>query len=231
MRLNEANDIFPLLDETLLEDEQARVDTGAAAQVYVVRDFRRKFPSSTVEFLAPRGSQKTDIIMTMKSGQKVHLEVKVAGMRITAYDCSIRRGETDPLLDWAARTLPQNKNKLSFTQLMDELRKMDKRIGFPGDPGCAKSGKVPAFPLTGPDVLSELRKQLVDRYKSKGDNYLALVIPGTNRVQYYYISGQFIRGLHADKFPKIARAQFDTYGWDPKSGDAIRAAIKVFVTP
>jgi hypothetical protein len=231
MRLFEANNPFPLLVEGWEEDEQTRIDTGAAAQIFVVRDFRRKFPSSTVTFQAPRGSQKTDIIMTMKNGEEVHIEVKVAGARITAYDRSIRRGETDAMLDWAASTLPNNKLKLSFTQLMDEVRKQDKRVGFPGDPGVAKSGKVPAFPLKGAAVLGQLRKQLMDRYKDKGDNYLALVVPGSNQVKYYYISGPFLRALHADKFPTLSRAQFDTYGWDPKSGDAVRAAIKVFISP
>jgi hypothetical protein len=229
MRLVEANNPFPLLENE--EDEQTRVDTGAAAQVFVIRDFRRKFPSSKATFLAPRGSQKTDIIMTMKNGEEVHIEVKVAGMRITAYDSSIRRGESDAMLDWAASTLPNNKHKLSFSQLIDEVRKQDRRVGFPGDPGVAKSGKVPAFPLTGAAVLNELRKQLIARYKERGDHYLALVVPGTNEVKYYYISGPFLRALHADKFPTLSRAQFDTYGWDPKSGNALRAAIKVFISP
>ncbi len=229
MRLFEANDPFPLLENE--EDEQTRLNTGAAAQVHVIRDFRRKFPSSKVTFTAPPGSQKTDIIMTMKDGQDVHIEVKVAGMRITAYDCSIRRGDTNPLLDWAVSTLPNNPRKLTFTQLIDEVRKQDKRVGFPGDSGVAKSGKIPAFPLNGASVLKQLRQQLMDRYQQKGDNYLALVIPGSNEVKYYYISGPFLRGLHAEKFPKISKAQFDTYGWDPKSHDAIRAAIKVYIAP
>lgn len=229
MRLIEVNDPFPLFENE--EDEQVRLNTGAAAQVHVIRDFRRKFPSSKVTFTALPGSQKTDIIMTMKDGNEVHIEVKVAGMRITAYDCSIRRGDTNPLLDWAVSTLPNNPHKLTFTQLIDEVRKQDKRVGFPGDPGVAKSGKIPAFPLSGASVLNQLRQQLINRYKEKGDNYLALVIPGSDEVKYYYISGSFLRGLHAEKFPKLSKAQFDTYGWDPKSGDAIRAAIKVYIAP
>lgn len=229
MRLFETKEVFPLLENE--EDEQSRVSTGAAAQIFVVRDFRRKFPSSKLTFKAPPGSQKTDIIMTMKDGTAVHLEVKVAGMRITAYDSTIHRGDTDALLDWAASTLPNNPQKLSFSDLIDTVRQQDRRVGFPGDEGVAKSGKVPAFPLKGPAVLSQLRQQLMNRYKEKGDNYLALVIPGTNQVQYYYISGPFLRGLHAEKFPTLSRAQFDTYGWDSKSGNGLRAAIKVYISP
>lgn len=231
MRLFEANDPFPILTEGWEEDDQERVSNGAMAQVFVARDFRRRFPSAKLTFKAPPGSQKTDIIMTMKDGTPVHLEVKIAGARITAYDTSIRRGDTDPLMDWAASTLPNNPRKLSFSDLIDAARQQDKRVGFPGDEGVAKSGKVPAFPLQGPAVLSQLRTQLMNRYKEKGDNYLALVTPGSNKVSYYYISGPFLRGLQAGKFPSLSKAQFDTYGWDSKSGNALRAAIKVFISP
>src|SRR5271156_4701329 len=99
MRLFEAKDPFEL--EEFEEDEQTRIANGAAAQAVVVRDFQKKLPSSTLTYQAPPGSQKTDIIMTMKDGKPVHIEVKRVGSRITAYDVSIGRGDTNPLLDWA----------------------------------------------------------------------------------------------------------------------------------
>jgi hypothetical protein len=228
MRLYETNDIFPFLAEGWEEDDQERVDTGAAAQEFITRDFRKKIPSK-VEYVAPRGSQKTDIIMMLKTGQPIHIESKVAGARITAYDKSIGRGEEDPLLDWITRLLPDNKHKLSFTQYVDAVRQMNKKVGFPGDPGVAKSGKPPKVTITDPKVLSQLRRQLKDRYLKRGDNYLALVTPGSNNVRYFYIGGPMLRQLHPEKIPAINRAVFDTYGYDAKSGLRMRAAIKVFL--
>lgn len=228
MRLVKINDPFLT---TLEEDEQVRVTKGAIAQQIVIDDFKRKFPASKVKYVAPPGSQKTDIIMSLGSGNDVHIEAKVAGQRITVYDASVRRGDTNELLDWTARSLPFNKQKLSFSELIDSIRRADPRVGFPGDKGVAKSGKVPAFQVTSRPVLTALRAQLQKRYQERNDNYLALVNPTSHRVRYYYISGPMLRGLHPLKFPEINKAAFDTYGWDPKSRDALRAAIKVFVQP
>jgi hypothetical protein len=229
MRLAEAKDPFELYPSWTEEDEQVRIANGARAQRAVINDFKSRIPKSRVKFVAPPGSKKTDIIMVTPDGQEVHIEAKIAGTRITAYDASIRRGDSNELLDWAAMSLPFNKKRLGFSQLIDAIRRQDKRVGFPGDPGVAKSGKVPAYQFTEPAVLDELGKQLKARYMSRGDNYLALVDPATDRVRYHYISGPVIRGLQARRFPKLVRAGFDTYGWDPKSGNALRAAIKVFI--
>ncbi len=231
MRLFEAKDPFELFEGYEEEDEQTRIATGAAAQKVVVKDFQKKFPASELTYQAPPGSQKTDIIMTTRDGTPVHFEVKVHGARITAYDSSLRRGDTDPLLDWAVSTLQSNKEKLTFTQLVDRMRTQNKKYGFPGDEGVAKSGGVPALRLSGPAVLSELRKQLIKRYLERKDNYLALVDPTTSHVAYCYIQGPFLRALHPQKFPKIRAAVFDSYGYDFKSKDKLRAAIKVFLEP
>lgn len=225
MLLHESKDPF------LSEDEQIRVKNGYIAQRHVIKWLKSRFPAGKVTYTAPSGSQNTDIIFQMKNGQKVHFEVKMAGSKITAYDASIGRGGKDEILDLVATTLPYNQKKIPFTQMIDEIRFNDPSVGFPGDPGVAKSGKIPALRITNSRALNMLRLLLKKRYISKGDNYLVVVNLETPVPTFYYISGPLFDGFHSRDFPELIAAQFDTYGWDCKSKHNLRAAIKVFLKP
>lgn len=223
MRLFESKDPFQIL----WEDDQARIELGNRAQLQVAKDIKRKFPRSELISMSARSSKKTDIEMNINPKLPIKIEVKYIKDKVTIYDALLQRGQRDPFLDWYASRLPFNQQGLSFTQLIDLQREQDKSIGFARDKGTApNTGKVPAWWLTSPQVLSKLRDILIKRYVERDDNYFA-VVNTDGKVAYFYLQGPVVPALGKIPFPQILRAKTDTYGSAPPG--CVRAAVKAYL--
>ncbi len=199
-----------MLVSELFESDQARVDIGGSAQATFARAFKRKYPKSRIVSISPRSSKAADIIVKHE-GQKLQFEIKArTGPEKTnvVYNTTLRRGDRDPVLDSFARS----RGKDSFSALIDSYRKKDSQIGFPGDKGVVKSGKIPReFYSDDPDVLSKLRAHVIKHLQANGDNYFAIHDMSTGTTSIYF-TGLGDNILGAKPYPKLTSVQLDTYG-------------------
>jgi hypothetical protein len=103
----------------------------------------------------------------------------------------------------------------------------DSTIGFPGDKGTSKSGKLPSdFKFYNKSVLNStlLRKIIIDHFAEGGDNYFALHSRSLNAVKMYYTGhGENVLGL--EELPQLSFFGFMTYGG--VSSGRMRSGIKV----
>ena len=103
----------------------------------------------------------------------------------------------------------------------------DSAIGFPGDKGTSKSGKLPSeFKFYNKSVLNGplLRKIIVDHFAEGGDNYFALHSRSLDAVKMYYTGhGKNVLGL--EELPQLSFFGFMTYGG--VSSGRMRSGIKV----
>jgi len=207
---------------------QARVGTGSKSQD-IIRDQLKDEYGSDYEFIssAAPGSTKPDLVVRVDN-QEIQFEIKGQSSStapITFFDKSVRRGQTVELLDELAQTFSNNKFK-TFTKLIDFYRKKDKTIGFPGDEGVVKSGKLPPELTIEDDrrLLNKLRITILRHFKNGGDNYFAIHNRTHDEVKIYHTKFGS-NPLSEDPVPTFQRFSLQTYGGP--SGGAMRVGLKI----
>jgi hypothetical protein len=207
---------------------QTRLRTGAIAQMKVGEWVKSTWDKKEIDIIstAQKGSTKADLILSV-SGHPVQFEVKGTGSvnaAITLFDKSIRRDTHNELTDEFARIVSSGIH-VNFVDLVDEYRKIDNSIGFPGDVGVGKSGKLPSkFKITDVDTLMQLREILITHFKSNNDNYFA-VYDWVNGKTDAYWTGYGENVLELPPLPQLKTFSLQTYGGP--SGGAMRVGLKV----
>lgn len=214
------------------QNTQTRVSKGAEAQeTFVVRlaaHFGSKF---TVISTSPTSSQAPDLIAKF-GNRKIQFEVKGRASHtapITFFDKSIRRGGSDQMLNDVASAF-SNGQYNTFEEMIDGYRQTNPQVGFPGDEGTPKSGKLPPeFRVRDNPVLQQqVRDHLIAHFQLSNDNYFAAINRNTGRAEVYW-TGVGINPLQAPEFPAVTFVVLDTYGG--AYNGAMRVALKVELDP
>jgi hypothetical protein len=123
-----------------------------------------------------------------------------------------------------ASVIPSSVKKMN--QLVDFYHDYsDSSVGFPGDQGVIKSGKLPKeFEITDKRFLIELRKLVLDHFAKGGDNYFSIHFRSTDAINSYY-TGHGKNVLEYEPVPELKFFGFMTYGG--VSGGKMRSGIKV----
>lgn len=211
---------------------QKRVESGKIAQEKVAEYIKSLNTDKKIETIhnAKQGSNNPDLLLDI-DGRIVQIEVKnknnLSGF-ITLFDKSVSRNKKNVFLDDLTEAFVIKNDYLlennihDFESVVDYYRRFDSSIGFPGDKGVNKSGKLPPELISScPDVCEYFRKVILDNMIERNDDYFALV--SATGVYVYAISDKNI--LNLPKFPKLLRVGLITYG-GPSSG-AMRVGIKV----
>lgn len=209
---------------------QSRLETGAQTQDLIadkVREMVDEDADVEVVSVAKKGSTAPDVVMKI-NGKRVQFEVKgtsSASAPITLFDKSMRRGKKDELLDMFADVVTNGEAE-TFEQAVDLYREEDPTIGFPGDEGVGKSGKLPlAFRVDSSDktTLRTFRDELIKHFEDGGDNYFVVHNRTKDTVDIYHVFGP--NPIKADKFPQLKQFDVRTYGGP--SGGAMRVGVKI----
>lgn len=194
-----------------------RVETGHQAQMSVV-DLLINEHQATLKTVANIGSNKVDICV-IKNEQELNFEVKKPSKKWVSIleKTSRRRKATDIFDDIVAEVTFEE--HLSLSSLIEKCRQTDTKIGYPGDVGVIKSGKLPKFNLTNhlEYVRSTIRRWLI----SNNIHYLVLV---DDSIRIFNVSDP-LGIITTDTIPPIIKARIDTYGAS-KDG-AMRVVLKV----
>ena len=204
---------------------QNRVAMGAAAQEsvkqYVFDAAGNLCLSAAYVDGAPPGSNRPDLIMNVDS-LLVQFEIKGApslSSTITLFDKSVRRGQ-ETLLDRFC-------GPLGYDTLEDCINASDDpSVGFAGDPGVVKSGKMPTelFNVRDEALLYNFRRSIIDHFAESGDSYFAVYDRGAGETACYF-TGHGRNALSCAELPELASFSLSTYG-GPSSG-ATRVGVKV----
>lgn len=211
--------------------KQSRVAMGATAQEKILEQLKKELGEENVELVstAPVGSAKPDLVVRIGKGQYqfVQFEIKGTGglkAPITVFDKSARRGQVPELLDKVAVAYTGGQAQ-DFTEMVDMYRAEDKTIGFPGDEGTGKSGKLPgALRTTDPEKLSNVRKVILDHFHESGDDYFAIYERESGDV-HIFDTGRIMGPLDVADMPPFKKMVLATYG-GPSAG-AMRVGFKI----
>lgn len=204
----------------------ARVLKGDETQRRVLASLQHNLEQEVeLVSIAPKSSRNPDLVVLI-GGIYQQFEIKgsqnPAKSHVTVYDKSTGRDSQHPELEAFAQT----HSNCSFVELVDRYRTNDLSVGFPGDPGVVKSGKLPnAFKITSAEELSKFRQMLLDRFAVCGDNYFTIVNHSRPEESLTFFTGHGINVLNAPLFPELGSFAVDTYG-GPSSGK-MRTGIKI----
>ena len=207
-------------------NSQSRVAMGEAAQKSVC-DFAesRAFTSNlNIEFKssAPPGSNSPDLVYTMEDGT-IQFEIKGApsfNSTVTLFDKSVRRG-SPTFLDRFVEPL----GFVTLDDCVDHHRNEDTTIGYAGDPGVVKSGKLPAvLDVCDPELLVDFHGVIKNHFAESGDNYFAVYNRTTDGTAAYH-TGHGDNALCLPDLPMLTQFKLATYG-GPSNG-ATRIGVKV----
>jgi len=205
---------------------QSRLSCGSNAQLNVVNHLKQTFGNMQVQSIAKIGSTKADLVVDM-GGSTVQFEVKgTSNTRapITLFDKSMKRGKRNHVLDSAARVISQNA-VTCFSDLVDMHRRRDKTIGFPGDVGVYKSGRLPkGLELTDTTTLNDIRQSIIEHFHENADNYFAVNDYNNGTVNVFW-TGYGDNVLESPMFPELKKFTMRTYG-GPSAG-SMRVGVKV----
>ena len=114
----------------------------------------------------------------------------------------------------------------SMTALVDFYRIYgNSEVGFPGDKGVIKSGKLPKeFEVTDTTFLEHAHELIQEHFAENSDNYFAVHFRTDNTVKMFF-TGYGKNTLKLPKLPKLTFFGFMTYGG--VSGGKMRSGIKV----
>lgn len=207
---------------------QSRVQSGSEAQEKIFDFISNIVGNENVKLVstAKKGSTLADLVVDVKNNT---IQIEVKGTQsdtapITFFDKSARRNQSNEILDKFAKIFSKNKYK-SFTELVDSYRKNDPTIGFPGDEGVGKSGKLPsAFNVSDSETLKQLKQILLDHFAENNDNYFAIYNSSNKQVKMFY-TGHGKNVLKLPLLPDLKSFSVKTYGGP--SGGAMRVGIKV----
>jgi hypothetical protein len=119
----------------------------------------------------------------------------------------------------------------SLEELIDIYREIDMAVGFPGDEGVKKSGKLPPILRVRDDtsILSAARSAVLAHFCRTEDNYFAVYNrDGPTSVELFY-TGHGPNTLGAPMFPDLDAATLDTHGGPYNK--SMRVALKVQLNP
>lgn len=205
---------------------QSRLSCGSNAQINVVNHLTQTFSDIQVRSIAKIGSTKADLVVDI-DGVVVQFEVKgTSNTRapITLFDKSMKRGKRNQVLDSAARVISQNA-VTCFSDLVDMHRCRDKTIGFPGDVGVYKSGRLPkGLELTDTNTLNDIRQSIIEHFHENADNYFAVNDYNNGTVNVFW-TGYGDNVLKSPMFPELKKFTMRTYG-GPSAG-SMRVGVKV----
>lgn len=222
---------------------QQRVNHGAAAQKTVNEYIqeRAKKLGLMYEFVstAPPGSTIPDLVVKL-DGRNQQFEIKGASSQtapITLFDKSARRESYDPWLDdltdvfidnlpGLKEGLTANNYSKTFAGVMDYYQnEVDPKIGFAGDEGVIKSGRLPGdFRTEDPEILKPMLQEIKDHFAEGGDNYFVVYNRTVGEFRLFHTGfGQNL--LKAPKLPPLKKFELSTYGG--ASSGSTRVGVKV----
>lgn len=216
-----------MTDKTTQVVKQTRQNSGYISQLIVSDTLTRLYNTQLVS-TAKIGQQIPDLVVAC--GDKlIQIEIKGRSKRYTDLvfaEKSIRRGgvQSKTLTDLA--TICSKGQITCFEQLIDSYRIDDKAIGFPGDNGVIKSGKIPKQLTIRDDqhMLDAIRQQTIAWIQQSGNNYFAIHNRSQQTIQMFY-TGLGENVLNMPELPTFTQASLTTYG-RPYKG-AMRVALKI----
>lgn len=207
---------------------QPRYYTGAKAQEIIKQRFEHLY-NDKFEFIsmAQPASKLPDLVIKLHE-RPLQLEVKgrdTANSNITFFDKSIRRGETSNTLNKLC-SIFTHERYADFEQMMDSYRNVTPAIGFPGDVGTPKSGKLPQIlkATNAHDISNQVREMLVSHFFDHQDNYFAVITHKIAGQIEIYHTGFGENPLNAPLFPQLSHVMLGTLGGSYKG--SMRVAIK-----
>lgn len=222
----------------IFEATQGRVIQGHSSQEQTIHFLKRLAKGKQFELISSSrpGSKLPDIVAKIND-VPVQFEVKGRssgiGGQISIFNLSATRGIRNKLLDTIA-SIFEDKN-VSFEQAIDQHRKKNPLIGYPGDQGALTSGKVPpTWKTSDSSKIDKFKKIIINHLHSKGDNYL--IIHDRNQEKHYiFWTGLGQNVLNAPPLPPIRYIVADTGGGanlkrqqqGVRSGNSLRFAIKI----
>lgn len=229
---------------------QGRVGSGSKTQDMAAAYIKESAFNAGIEVeeefkTARPGSTLPDLEMTI-SQKKTQFEIKGTNNRtapITFFDKSVRRNSLVPKVineiaevyiqtlsigSQRVSTLMQTRKlKRDFVGLMDLYRAFDPSIGFAGDKGTVKSGKLPAaFSITNNSTLRKLRDVILKHFREGGDDYFIVHNRSNDKYEVYFVGGGDAGNvLKAKDLPMFKSFTLATYGG--ASGGATRVGLKI----
>lgn len=208
---------------------QTRVELGFSVQTLFAKTIVRTFKKTKILAISPSSSQREDVIIDF-AGQPLQFEVKARLKPFSSnivYEKTLRKGQNDFVFDTFADKFSKGKFQ-SFSELMNFYKQnIDPRVGFPGEEGTPKSGKIPLhFKTNDVSFLELLRVTSMQRFQKKGDNYF-VIYDHSDKNFYVFHTGLEPNLLKAGPFPHFDSAKVDTYGGAYKGG--MRVAFKAVI--
>jgi hypothetical protein len=213
---------------------QKRLHTGAFAQDFIRQRLEQKYCDSyNFISMAHPGSRIPDLIVQIDSN-KLQFEIKgrdTAQSPITFFDKSARRGKTSDVLNRMCNIFTCGVHA-DFEQMINHYRLSNPAVGYPGDVGTPKSGKMPPeFRIRNDDGLAaQVRAELLDHFRLNGDNYFVVFNRKNVHNAEIFHTGHGPNPLNAPMLPRLDFVSLDTHGGAYKG--SMRVAIKGhFISP
>jgi hypothetical protein len=113
-----------------------------------------------------------------------------------------------------------------FEALIDHFRSKDNTIGFGGDEGVARSGKIPRCLMSDdPYILAELSRCIIKHFEENDDHYFAIFDRSSNQPHVFYVGLDPMDNIfRMPRLPELVYGGFQTYGGISHS--ATRIALK-----
>jgi len=188
--------------------------------------------------IAPVGSQAPDLVVKLED-QTQQFEIKGQGSAsapITLFDKSARREKYPDFLDdlaecyiegidYLKEDMTKLKMPMSFLGIMDYYRRIENTVGFAGDVGVVKSGKLPSDLKTSDSYITKkIDGFILDHFHESKDNYFTVFNRSSNDMKIYHTDyGDNILGV--EDMPPIKRVELATYGG--ASGGATRIGLRI----
>ena len=229
---------------------QQRIGAGSKTQdmvgKYILEHaYKNSIPFEDKFVTARPGSTLPDLVMTI-DGKRVQFEIKGTNNRtapITFFDKSVnRRNPPAELIEEIAKVymdrlkvkgtkvsqgMRRNKIKLNFVGMIDYYKLVDPTYGLAGDPGVIRSGKLPVeFAVTQRDILTDMRKVILEHFAEGGDDYFVIHNRSTNKFEIYFVGGGTAGNiLNMPKLPLFTEFTLATYGG--ASSGSTRVGLKI----
>jgi len=217
-----------MIHQKTAPNTQSRLHTGAQTQEFIKQKLEQKYKDS-FEFIsmARPGSDAPDLIVQINK-MKLQFEIKgrdTTQSSVTFFDKSIRRGKRVELLDRMSSIFTRNRYT-TFEEMIDGYRATNNCVGYPGDEGTPKSGKLPSELRTRNDHLisAQMHAILLEHFSDNGDNYFAVYNRKNEQTAEIFYTGYGPNPLNAPALPPLDFIALDTHGGSYKG--SMRVAIK-----
>lgn len=211
-----------------------RLANGKNAQEIVGQYFKSLCPNLTYETNLV-GSSLTDLKLNINN-KTLNVEIKSSpsGLKSlhTMFDKSVRRNKPiSHYLECVSKgfctIFNVQKGNSYFESLMDHFKKIDPAVGFAGDIGVARSGKVPKSLMSSEShILSELSICIINHFRENGDHYFCILDRSTNQIHAYFVGIDPLDNIFDfPSIPELVWGGLQSYGGN--SHGATRIALKV----